>query len=98
MDGYSLAFSDASTKELVSIDLSDISIHANNLKTTGKKAAGVEMDMAWNRTGKIKVTGQVNPSLLSAGLDISLTKLDIKSLEPYFTDKIKIHKIGRAHV
>ncbi len=90
MEKFELAFVDEATKEPVSVALSDISIHANNLKSSGKEKSGIQIGMEWNKTGKIQVKGDIVPSELSADLDISIDQIDIQSLQPYFTEHLNI--------
>jgi len=88
--GFNLRFDDLSNKEAARIKLSDISIKANDFKNFGKEKASVEAQMNWNEDGQISIKGSVIPSTLNAGLDIDLKKIDIKSLQPYFSDFIRI--------
>ena len=90
MEKFGIAFFDATTKEPVSIKLSDISLHADNLKTWGREKAGIKAGMEWNKTGKIQLNGDLVPSIMKAGLDLSLERIDIASLQPYFTDQVNI--------
>ncbi|MCD4719306.1 MAG: DUF748 domain-containing protein, partial [Desulfobacula sp.] len=88
--GFNVAFNDLTNKEPVTIKLSNISIKADDLKTFGKEKGRVNAQMNWNEDGRINIKGSVVPSILNAGLDLNLEKIDIKSLQPYFTDSIRI--------
>lgn len=90
MERFFLAFFDASTKEPASIDLSDIHIQANELNFSGTQKAGVDLEMQYNKSGKIHIKGDLIPSQLTAGLDLSLDKINVNSLQPYFTDQLNI--------
>lgn len=90
LEKFSLGFSDATLKDPVLLDLSDIRITAANLKTWGREKIEVEADLVWNSQGKIQVKGDILPPFHTGELDVSLDKIDIQSLEPYFTDQIKI--------
>ena len=88
--GFNVLFNDLSNKEPATIKLSNIFIKADDLKNFGKEKASVAAQMNWNEEGRISIKGSVVPSILNAGLDIDLEKIDIKSLQPYFTNYIKI--------
>ncbi len=90
LEAFSLAFTDATPQEAVSIDLSDIRFWVDNLKTGGKEPLGIDAAMVWNDQGKIQVKGSVLPPFQAGELDLSLDKIDIQSLEPYFTDQVRI--------
>ncbi len=90
LEKFGIDIFDATTKEVVEIKLSDISLQAGNLKTWGREKAEISLGMAWNKTGKIKVKGDLVPSELSADLEIFLDKIDIQSLQPYFSEQVNI--------
>ena len=60
------------------------------LKTTGDEPATLSVEMNWQQQGRIGISGSVVPSTLRAGFDVDLEKIDVKSLQPYFTDILKI--------
>lgn len=88
--GFGVSFEDLSAAEPVNIELTDISIDAQSFSTTGDDKGKIKTQMKWGKTGKIEIAGLVNPMNLNAGLDINLEKIDIKTLQPYFTDIVKI--------
>ncbi|MCP4723166.1 MAG: DUF748 domain-containing protein [Desulfobacteraceae bacterium] len=90
MEKFGIAFFDATTKEPVSIKMSDIGLHAGNFKTWGREKAGIKAGMEWNKTGKMRIKGDLVPSIMRADLDLSLEEIDITSLQPYFTDQVNI--------
>jgi hypothetical protein len=87
---YGIDIFDAATKEPVEIKLSDISLHAGNFKTWGKETSGISVGMAMNKTGRVQVKGDLVLSAQTADLDVSLDKIDIQSLQPYFTEQVNI--------
>ena len=90
LTGFNLIFNDLTNKDPVLIDFSNISIKADDLKNFGKDKASVDVKMNWSKKGRISIKGSMIPSILSARLDIGLEKIDIKSVQPYFTESIKI--------
>ncbi len=88
--GFKVQFTDLTNTDPVKIDLSNISVNAAELKNLGAEKGRVAAQMNWGKEGRISIKGNAVPSTLRAGLDISLEKIDIKSLQPYFTDAVKI--------
>jgi len=88
--GFNVKFNDLTNKDPVTIDLSDISINADDLQTFDDKNGSVAVKMNWNKNGQIRIKGKLNPSSVSSVLDLNLEKIDIKSLQPYFSDAVKI--------
>jgi len=87
---YEIDVSDEIHKDPISINLSDISLHAKNLKTVGKEKAGISAGLILNKTGEIQVKGDLVLSDLAADLAVSLDKIDIQSFQPYFTEQVNI--------
>ncbi|SDU63560.1 DUF748 domain-containing protein [Desulfobacula phenolica] len=88
--GFAVQFNDLTNTDPVKIDLSNISINAADLKTQGEQKGRVAVQMDWGREGRISIKGNAVPSMLSAGLDVNLKKIDIKSLQPYFTNFVRV--------
>ncbi|MBU8909861.1 MAG: DUF748 domain-containing protein [Desulfobacterales bacterium] len=88
--GFHVKFKDLTNTEPVSVDFSNISIKAQDFNSFSEEKGDIDVQMDWNEAGQISIKGSVIPSILSAGLDIGLEKIDIKSLQPYFTDAIRI--------
>ncbi|OGR13518.1 MAG: hypothetical protein A2097_08710 [Desulfobacula sp. GWF2_41_7] len=88
--GFNFLFSDLTCAEPVNIELSDISMNAGSFRNFGDEKGKFNTRMKWGKDGNIEISGEVNPLNLDAGLIINLEKIDIKSLQPYFTDTVKI--------
>lgn len=98
LENFSLEFIDATLKDPVLIDLSEIRIRTSNLKTRGNEKIGIEADMVWNDQGNIQIKGDLLPPFNTGELDVLLDKIEIQSLEPYFTDQVKLKvKSGQVH-
>jgi len=87
---FAVDFHDLTPKEPVAISLSKINVAAENMKTFGKDAGTLNVGINWNQGGKIKVQGTALPAKRWADLDIVLEGIDIESLQPYFTEQVKI--------
>ncbi|MFC1825879.1 DUF748 domain-containing protein, partial [Thermodesulfobacteriota bacterium] len=64
----------------------------------------VSISLRWNKKGNVSVQGSVAADPVSADLTVNVSGLDIRSLQPYFTDKAKlivtdgnINSKGRVH-
>ncbi|MBU2429212.1 MAG: DUF748 domain-containing protein, partial [Proteobacteria bacterium] len=88
--GYQVELNDLTRQDPVKIQLSDIRLAAKDLKNFKSQKGSVLADMKWNSDGKIRIKGTTGLWDLSGDLDIGLEKIDIKSVQPYFTDAIKI--------
>lgn len=88
--GFSMVYKDLTTVDLVKIVLSDISINAQDLKNFDKKAGSLDIGMKFNEFGRVSVKGSVVPALQTVDVSLDLEKIDIKSLQPYFTDAVEI--------
>lgn len=90
LEGYSIGFDDNVPVDAVHLSFSDISVNAAQLHTTGEKAGDVSAEMKFNDNGRISLKGKAIPKNLSADLEVVLDKLDIKSVQPYFAEAVKI--------
>ncbi len=90
INGFNVLFKDLTVQEPVSINLADISFKGKNLKNYGTDSGNVELHMAYNGKGRINIMGDLIPSALSSDLNINFKNIGIKSLQPYFTDFIRI--------
>ncbi len=88
--GFDITFKDLSPAEAVHIELSDISMKAEEFRNSDKEKGKLNTRMTWGKNGKIEISGDVNPLGQTAGLDINLEKIDIQTLQPYFGDAVKI--------
>lgn len=83
-------FHDRTNEDPVHIKLSDISIEAADLKTYESGPGSVAFKAKWNDKGDIDIHGKFDPANLSGTLDLALDRLDIQSVQPYFTDSVRI--------
>ena len=90
LNNFSIDLKDKMPIDPVTVSLSDINIGAKNLKTYGDTPGQVTADMTFNDQGRIRVNGNLMPGKPSGALDVVLDKLDIQSVQPYFTEAVKI--------
>ncbi len=89
-ENFTLKFVDIVPGNPAAIDLSNININAMNLKNSPHEKGTINADMNWNKQGRINIKGNVFPGDMKADFDIGLKGIDIKSMQPYFTDIVKI--------
>jgi hypothetical protein len=90
VSGFNLVFKDLTNNDPVNINLSNIFIKADDFKNFGSENGHIVINMDFNDKGRISIKGNLIPSILKADLDLDLNKIDIKSLQPYFTDSIRV--------
>jgi len=74
----------------VNVLLDQVKIEGKDLTTQPNSQGRVFVSMRWNQKGNITVKGSVVADPVSADLAVNVSGLDIRSLQPYFTDKVKL--------
>jgi uncharacterized protein involved in outer membrane biogenesis len=87
---YRIDVTDRVPAEPVSMVIDGIGLQVKDFTTKPKTQSKVDLALRINQTGTLQVGGTVGLSPLAAALDVSLKTLDIRPLQPYFTDKVKI--------
>lgn len=90
MQGYQVHVIDMSNLDPVKINISDIRVTGENFSTTSGKSAGMTASMKWNKNGKIQISGGIDLSNMKSDFDISMSRLDIQSVQPYFTQALNV--------
>ncbi|MDE2058192.1 MAG: DUF748 domain-containing protein [candidate division NC10 bacterium] len=88
---YAIKLEDQSPVEPASLVAEDISLRANALTTRKGRQGTTAVSFRLNKGGTIMVKGPVGITPLSARLTVSLKDIDLRPLQPYFTDRVKIH-------
>ncbi len=87
---YSVQVDDAVPAEPVSLLLQEIALKADGLTTQKDEKGRAAFSLRLNTGGTLQVGGTLGISPLVAGLDIAMKDIDIRPLQPYFTDQVKI--------
>lgn len=90
LSGWSVEFEDLAPDDPVKLNLSDIAVKAGNLGTAVEDAGKADLSLLWNRTGSIGVKGEIRLKPLQANLGIDAKGLDLRSVQPYFSDQVNI--------
>ncbi|MBI4537799.1 MAG: DUF748 domain-containing protein [candidate division NC10 bacterium] len=87
---YRADITDRVPAEPVSIALDQIDLQAGELSTKPNTQGKVNLSLRINETGTLRLGGSVGISPLAAKLDLTLKNLEIRPVQPYFTDRVKI--------
>jgi hypothetical protein len=88
---YAIRLEDQSPTEPASLIAEDISLRANNLTTRKGRQGATAVSFRLNKGGMVTVKGPVGITPPSARFAVSLKEIDLRPLQPYFTDRVKIH-------
>ncbi len=89
-DGFQVSFTDQSAGDPVDIQLTDLSVTAENFRTSGEEKGRVDARMVWNRNGRVHVHGELAPLHRRGKLDLDIDHIDIRTFQPYFDDFINV--------
>ncbi len=90
INGFNLKFKDLTNKQPVLMNCHNISIKGGNFDNYSRKECNILVNTGFNDKGHIEIKGNFVPSLLKSNLFINFKNIDIKSLQPYFTDSIRV--------
>ncbi|NQT69614.1 MAG: DUF748 domain-containing protein, partial [Desulfobacteraceae bacterium] len=89
-EDHTIQVQDLTLAEPVNILLDHAKIEGKDLTTKPNGKGQVSISLRWNKKGNVSVKGSVAVDPVSANLAVNVSGLDIRSLQPYFTDKIKL--------
>ena len=89
-EDYRFAFEDLATEEPVRIALDRIVVTAEPLTMNHGEKSRFTARMRWNERGNIAVTGDATVTPVAATVAVEASDVDIRSLQPYFTDKLRV--------
>ena len=90
LEDHTLQGQDLMLADPVNILLDHVKVEGKDLTTKPNGKGQVSISLRWNKTGSVSVKGSVVADPVSADLAVNVSGLDIRSLQPYFTDKIKL--------
>ena len=104
IEDHTIQIQDLMPADPVNILLDYIKVEGKDLTTKPDGKGQVSISLRWNKKGNVSVQGSVAADPVSADLTVNVSGLDIRSLQPYFTDKVKlivtdgnINSKGRVH-
>ena len=85
-----IVYRDDQPADPVSFVLSSLNLKVNDFSSRKNATFGLDLSMAFGKNGRLSVAGPVTADPLSAKLALKLNKIDIRTLQGYFTDRVKI--------
>lgn len=103
-EDYTLRIQDLAPTYPVNVLLDQVKIEGQDLTTKPNSQGRISVALRWNQKGHISAQGSVAADPVFADLEVNASGLDIRSLQPYLTDKVKlivtdgnINSKGRIH-
>lgn len=90
LEDYAVEFEDLQPATPVRADLSRIALAAGNLSNEPQKKGKIDLKLHWAGQGTLSARGEVGLSPLQAALDVKADKLDIRPLQSYFREFVKL--------
>lgn len=96
IDGGKIAFRDEQPPEPVSFILHKLNLKVNDVSTKKDARGNLNLAVEFGKQGRIAATGPFTVDPLTAELALKLGNIDIRTLQGYFTDKVRIIVTGGA--
>ena len=90
VDQYQLKWEDQAPSETVAILLNEIGVKGENLSTAKGEKGRLSLALRLGQKGKVTVGGGVGIDPLSAELEVGVQEVEIRPVQPYFTDRVRI--------
>jgi flagellar motor protein MotB len=90
VDDYTIRTVDLTPAEPVTLMVDEFRLRANNLSTAEGQKGSAALSLRFNQKGNISMEGGIGITPVSADLKVSLKNIELKPLQSYFTDKIKV--------
>lgn len=95
-DQYHLLLEDLTPKDPVLFSAEGIKLKGENISTAKHSQGKLSLSLLLNRQGKISTTGTIGIDPLRADLKVDLNDIPVPALQPYLTEKLRIHITGGA--
>jgi hypothetical protein len=90
LQDYAVDFEDLQPSTPVRTRLHRIALAARNLSTEPQKKGNVDLKLHWADQGTLSAGGEMSLSPLQAALDMTVDKLDIRPLQSYMQEFVKL--------
>ena len=90
IEGYAIQVEDAVPAEPVTLSAEEIALKAIGFSLQKGESGTLALSMRINQTGTLKTEGSVGLSPLRADLAVTIQGIDLRPVQPYFTDRVKI--------
>jgi len=96
VDNYTIRVEDQTVSGPVIMAVENLKVRGESISTAKNTKGKLSLSLLLNQKGTLNTTGTIGIDPVSANLRIDLKEIDIGSLQPYFTDKIKINVTSGA--
>ena len=90
ISGFSVIFTDNTLAEPTTIPVDKIRLTAEDISTVEGSSGKVNLDLLIDRKANLSITGPLGVMPLSASLTLNLEGLPVKTIQPYFSDKVNL--------
>ena len=90
VDDYTIKSEDQTTAEPVALVMDELRLRVDNLSTAEGQKGNASLALRFQQKGAISTEGAIGINPISANMKMSLKEIEVKHLQPYFTDKVKI--------
>ena len=90
IDQYSIVLQDHVPAEPTTVLADKIRLTAENISTIKNSKGLVDLGMRIDKKGIVSIKGPITIEPLSTSLTLGVTNLQVKNLQPYFTDKVNV--------
>jgi hypothetical protein len=90
MDRYNVALEDKKPAKPAKFNLNEITFNARNFSTVSNPPLAVDVSMGLNEAGHLSAKGVVHLQPPSADLAVDLAGLDLRPLQPYVEQRVKL--------
>src|SRR5574341_297851 len=89
-DGEKINSEGQKSGEQVSLKAEDVNLRVAKLSTREGQRGDVSLSFSFNPKGRVATKGSIGPYPLFAQLAVDVKNVDIRPVQPYFTDRVKI--------
>ncbi len=90
VDDYTIKAEDQAPAEPVNLLIDQLRLRADRLSTAEGQKGGGSLGLRLNQKGTISTEGTVGLNPVSASMKLNLKEIEVKPLQPYFTENVKI--------
>ncbi len=94
LENFSVNFEDRQLTTPASVKLDQIAVNLKGISTAPEKPVGTSVSMRINEGGSLAVKGTVVPAPTSAEIDLSLTNIDLRAIQPYLESRARLQLVG----
>jgi hypothetical protein len=94
ISGVALGWEDRAAPRPVALPLTELGVRLEKLRSEPGAVSPLSVSLAWNGSGRIAVTGSVEPLGGKGTLEVDASELDLAPLEPYLAETLAARLTG----